>query len=186
MRCWSLIPSRSATISRRHCSWPVSARPGPVWLDIPLDVQAAEIDESALEPYRPAALPTAAENVAARAAEAIDHLNGAERPVVLAGNGIRLSGALDAFRELIDVLGIPVLTTWKAIDFVPEDHPLYIGRPGSVGQRAANFAQQNADWLLVLGARLDLGQTAYNHAAFARARTKWSSTSTRRKFASWR
>ena len=150
-----------------------NGRRGPVWLDIPLDVQAAEIDESSLESYQPDLPPEAAsQRVAAGVADAIDHLNQAERPVVLAGNGIRLSGAFDDFLELTEVLRVPVLTTWKAIDFLPEEHPLYIGRPGAVGQRAANFAQQNADWLLVLGARLDLGQTAYNHAAFARGAYK--------------
>ena len=69
---------------------------------------------------------------------------------------------------MIGELNIPVLTTWKAADFLPEDHPLYAGRPGAAGQRGANFTQQNADWLLIIGARMDLGQTAYTHANFAR------------------
>ncbi len=71
------------------------------------------------------------------------------------------------FHKMINRLTIPVLTTWKAADFLPEDHPLYVGRPGAVGQRGANFSQQNADWILCIGARLDLGQTAYNHQNFA-------------------
>ena len=94
-------------------------------------------------------------------------LNKAKRPVILAGNGLRLSNALDDFRELIERLQIPVLTTWKAADILPDDHPLYAGRPGAIGQRGANFTQQNADCLLIVGARLDFGQTAYNHANFA-------------------
>jgi acetolactate synthase-1/2/3 large subunit len=91
---------------------------------------------------------------------------------MLVGNGVRLGKALDEFDSLLDVLRVPVLTTWKAADILPDDHLSYIGRPGSVGQRAANFAQQNSDWLLVLGARLDLGQTAYNHRNFAPAAAK--------------
>ena len=92
--------------------------------------------------------------------------------MILVGNGVRLAGAVEPFLELAEILQIPVLTTWKSMDFLAEDHPLYIGRPGAVGQRAANFAQQNSDCILILGARLDLGQTAYNHAAFARAAAK--------------
>ena len=78
----------------------------------------------------------------------------------------------EEFTQLIERLGIPVLTTWKAADFLPDDHPLYAGRPGAVGQRGANFTQQNADWMLIIGARLDLGQTAYTHANFARGAFK--------------
>ena len=143
-----------------------TGRPGPVWLDVPLDVQSANIHERSLKSFQPETkqkhtdLSESINNV-------IRMLNEANRPVVLAGNGIRVSGALPAFHRLINSLGIPVLTTWKAIDFLPEKHPLYIGRPGSVGQRGANFVQQNADLILVIGARLDLGQTAYNHRNFA-------------------
>src|SRR5437660_2374567 len=79
---------------------------------------------------------------------------------------------MEEFRSLIERLQIPVLLTWKAIDFLAEDHPLFAGRPGGTGQRGANFTQQNSDFLLVLGARLDAGQTAYNHANFARAARK--------------
>lgn len=151
-------------------------RPGPVWIDIPLDVQAAVIDENKLSGFTPETSdghPHAGEdNLSEKVRQSIDLLNGAERPVILAGNGIRLSGALDDFLSLIEKLGIPVLTTWKALDFLAEDHPLFAGRPGTVGQRGANFTQQNADWLLILGARMDMGQTAYSHENFARAARK--------------
>ncbi|MDA8078183.1 MAG: thiamine pyrophosphate-binding protein [Nitrospiraceae bacterium] len=147
-----------------------SGRPGPVWIDIPLDVQAAVIDERRLAAFRPERRPV--RSLSRDAASVMAMINRSERPAILAGNGIRLSGALKPFRRLVDQLGIPVLTTWKMIDFLPEDHPLYAGRPGAVGQRGANFAQQNADLLLVIGARLDLGQTAYNHAHFAPAARK--------------
>ncbi len=149
-------------------------RPGPVWIDIPLDVQAAELDEATLPAFDPRELPDAGRTPDLRpeAIEAIRMLNEARRPVILVGNGVRLAGAVESFLELARTLQIPVLTTWKAMDMLAEDDPLFIGRPGAVAQRAANLAQQNSDCILVLGARLDLGQTAYNHAAFARHAAK--------------
>jgi len=149
-------------------------RPGPVWIDVPLDVQAAMIDENDLQGFDASEMLPSTEGkaLADKVSRAMKLLNKAERPVILAGNGIRLSNALDDFFRLIERLKIPVLTTWKAADFLPQDHPLYAGRPGAVGQRGANFTQQNADWLLIIGARMDLGQTAYTHANFARAARK--------------
>ena len=149
-----------------------SGRPGPVWIDIPLDVQAMMIDESHLVAFdEPAQMPDG-EILKDGVHRAIRLLNESERPVVLAGNGLRLANGIQEFLKIIDLLQIPVLTTWKAIDFLPENHPLFIGRPGAVGQRGANFAQQNADFMLIIGARLDYGQTGYNHAKFARAAKK--------------
>ena len=87
--------------------------------------------------------------------------------MILVGNGVRHAGSIDRFLSWVGSVGIPVLTTWKALDFLPEEHPLYVGRPGAVGQRAANFAQQTCDLFISLGARLDFGQTAYNHRNFA-------------------
>ena len=144
-------------------------RPVPVWIDVPLDVQAAMIDENNLKGFDPTEITPNKidESIAEKVRCALELLSKAERPVILAGNGIRLANARDDFLQLIEPLGIPVLTTWKAADFLPEDHPLYVGRPGAVGQRGANFTQQNADWLLIIGARLDLGQTAYTHENFA-------------------
>lgn len=141
-------------------------RPGPVWIDIPLDVQAADIQPEELHGFVPetSAAPV---DVEAAVMATLDLLAAAKRPVILAGNGIRLSGSIGEFRALIERLRVPVLLTWKAIDFLGEDDPLYCGRPGGTGQRGANFTQQNADFLLTIGARLDAGQTAYNHANFA-------------------
>jgi acetolactate synthase-1/2/3 large subunit len=149
-------------------------RPGPVWLDIPLDVQAAEISEPDLRGFDPSELPPTSAQTLARssAIQTADWLRTAQRPVVLAGNGVRLDRALPEFHALLERLKIPVLTTWKAADFLAEDHPLYAGRPGAVGQRGANFTQQNADLLLVIGARLDFGQTGYIHRYFARGARK--------------
>ncbi len=157
-----------ATYLARH------GRRGPVWLDIPLDVQATVIDEKALKGFDPAELKPVVETspVAAAARRTLELLNQAQRQVIMAGNGIRTSGGAAAFKRLIEVLQVPVLTTWKAADLLPHSHPLYAGRPGSIGQRGANFVQQNSDVLLVIGARLDLPQTAFNHANFAPHATK--------------
>jgi acetolactate synthase-1/2/3 large subunit len=141
-------------------------RPGPVWIDIPLDVQAADIQPEDLLGFVPETSAAPAD-VEAAVTATLDLLAAAKRPVILAGNGIRLSGSISEFRALIERLRVPVLLTWKAIDFLGEDDPLYCGRPGGTGQRGANFTQQNADFLLSIGARLDAGQTAYNHANFA-------------------
>jgi acetolactate synthase-1/2/3 large subunit len=144
-----------------------TGRPGPVWIDIPLDVQGASVDPLALRRFEP---PPRARYVDLQSATnaAIDLLNRSARPVVLVGNGVRLAKAEREMREVLTMLGVPVLTTWKALDLVRDADPLYCGRPGAIGQRAANFAQQTADWILTLGARLDLGQTGYSHENFAR------------------
>ena len=142
-------------------------RRGPVWVDIPLDVQASEIEPASLEPFIPPKPPSSGERVSAAARRTVEILGASRRPVVLVGNGVRHAGAIAPFLDWAEGIGIPVLTTWKALDFLPDDHPLYVGRPGAVGQRAANFAQQKCDAILCIGARLDFGQTAYNHANFA-------------------
>ena len=162
-----------------------TGRPGPVWLDIPIDVQAAKIDPETLHGFDPRregygrdyALPAeygwltgAALDKAA--AEVVAALAGAERPVLLPGTGVRISGAYDAFLRVAEQLGIPVAPAWNAQDVVADDHPLYVGRPGTVGDRAGNFAVQNADLVLVLGCRLNIRQISYNFASFARGAKK--------------
>jgi acetolactate synthase I/II/III large subunit len=151
-----------------------SGRPGPVWIDIPLDIQASMIDEQKLSGFDSSEFAASADQrpLQQQVSETISILNQSERPVILAGNGIRLAHAKDVFLQLADLLKIPILTTWKAIDFMAESHRLYCGRPGSIGQRGANFTQQNADCLLSIGARLDFGQTGYTHKNFARAARK--------------
>lgn len=153
-----------------------TGRPGPVWIDIPLDVQGAMIDEATLRAFDPReSAPTGVaspDEISATVSRTIELLNAAERPVVLIGNGVRLGHARAEMRALIERLGLPVLTTWPAHDMVPDDHPLMIGRPGPVAPRGANFALQNSDWLLSLGARLDLVVTGYSPQHFARAAKK--------------
>lgn len=145
-------------------------RKGPVWLDIPLDVQASMVDEDSLKGYEPEE--EKQEELDAVVLDIIDRLNAAKRPVLLAGNGIRLSGGIEVFEELAETLGIPVLTTWNGIDLIEEENPLYYGRPGGLGQRYANFIQQNSDFFLSIGARLNLLQTGYNFDGFARGAVK--------------
>jgi len=145
-------------------------RPGPVWIDIPLDVQAAHIKPEQQKGFVPSSEPDqglSSVKLVDKVTQVLKLLSQAERSVVLVGNGVRLAGAMDETLTLIEQLGFPVLTTWKMIDFLPEDHALFCGRPGAVGQRGANFVQQNADALLILGARLDFGQVAYSHKNFA-------------------
>ncbi|MCU7239308.1 MULTISPECIES: thiamine pyrophosphate-binding protein [Pseudomonas] len=144
----------------------LTGRRGPVWLDVPLDVQAVQIDPSTL---RRAQLPTPAKSVelAGPVARTLELLKGAKRPGIIAGSGIRMAGAVEAFRQLAQSAGVPVMPTWLAMDLIEDEHPLYGGRPGSIAPRWANFTLQNCDLLIVLGSRLDMALTAYNHAHFA-------------------
>jgi acetolactate synthase-1/2/3 large subunit len=146
-------------------------RAGPVWVDVPLDVQGAPIDPARLEGWQPDPAPAATLDPALL--EQVRRLlEGAERPLILAGHGVRLSGAAKAFRNLVEALGVPVVTTWNAMDLLPHEHPLYVGRPGVVALRAPNFAVQNADLLIAIGCRLDNIITAYAPRDFARAARK--------------
>lgn len=151
-----------------------NGRPGPVWLDIPLDVQAAMIDEDELLPYSLAEdrICFDLETVKAQAAIIIERIRAAERPVFLAGNGIRLAGAMDPFHEVIDLLGVPVQTGMGGNDVIHSDHPLFFGRPSVTGDRSSNFIIQNADVLLTIGVRLGVRTVSYLFKAFARAAYK--------------
>ncbi|THF65678.1 thiamine pyrophosphate-binding protein [Pseudothauera nasutitermitis] len=147
-----------------------SGRAGPVWLDIPLDVQAAPIDPDTLPGFP--LPPRPAPDLAGPCARIAELLADAERPLLLAGHGVRLAGAARDFARLAEDLQIPVTTTWNALDLLPWEHPLNVGRPGVVALRAANFAVQNCDLLISIGCRLDNIITAYNPRGFARAAKK--------------
>lgn len=141
-------------------------RPGPCWLDIPLDVQAAMIVPSELPGYEPDYVEPHLDKTLVP--KILAKLQQAKRPVIFAGNGIRLAGAHEDFIQLVDHLGIPVVTGMSSVDGIASDHPLFAGRNGTTGDRAGNFAIQNADVLLSLGSRLSYFQTGFNHQAWAR------------------
>jgi len=145
-----------------------SGRPGPCWLDIPVDVQSARIDETNLRAYDPAedAPQWIEAKVREQAQEVLQRINAAKRPVILAGTGVRLANALGEFEQIIRKLAIPVTTAWTH-DIIASDDELFCGRPGTIGERAGNFTVQNADLVLVLGSRLNIRQVSYNWASFA-------------------
>lgn len=149
-------------------------RPGPVWLDIPLDVQAAKIDEASLPPYSAEEdeIRFDAGKVREHAAEIIERVRSSERPLLLAGNGIRLSGGMDAFYEAAERLNIPLQTAMGANDLIHSDHPLFFGRPSVTGDRSSNLIIQNCDLLLSIGARQGVRTISYLFKAFARAAYK--------------
>ena len=151
-----------------------TGRPGPVWIDIPLDVQAATIDPETLQGFTPEVIKTEQETgkLSELVSSVIELLNAAERPILLAGNGIRLSRAQPDFYKTIDLLGIPVIATWLAVDLLPFEHPLFLGRPGTVAPRGVNFALQNSDFFLSIGSRIDFTITGYAPERLARAAKK--------------
>ena len=144
-------------------------RPGPVWLDVPVDVQAAEVDPDTMPGYDPVedALVWDEGRMREQAAEVARRLRAAERPVLLGGTGVRLAGAIPEFRALAGRLQVPVTTAWTH-DLVPTDDPLFCGRQGTIGTRAGNFVVQNADFLLIVGSRMCIRQISYNWSSFAR------------------
>jgi len=146
-----------------------SGRPGPVWLDVPMDVQSAQVDPDALEGFFPEPeSQISEEDLAALVHVVLDRLAQSRRPAILAGSGVRIGGAEEDFLALAERLGIPVTTAFNAHDLVPHGHPLLCGRPGTIGDRAGNFTVQNSDFLLVLACRLNIRQISYNWASFAR------------------
>lgn len=151
----------------------VEGRPGPVWLDIPMNVQGAYINPESLEGYDPEEDRRVYETNLDEACDEILHRLGcAERPVILAGSGVWLSGKHQQFIQLVEKLKVPITTAWNSNDLVSDDNPYFVGRPGTVGDRPGNFAVQNADFLLVLGCRLNIRMISYNWDAFARGAFK--------------
>lgn len=151
-----------------------TGRPGPVWLDIPLDVQSAHVDPAELEGFEPASaggdrpVPLTGMDLDEQVESLLAAVDAADRPVVLAGGGVRAAGTYDEFLRFVDGLGVPVVTGWNAHDLLWDDHRLYAGRPGTVGTRPGNFVVQNADLLIVLGSRLNIRQVGYSWDTWAR------------------
>ncbi len=143
-------------------------RPGPVWLDIPQDVQMAQIEPEKLSGFIPPAPPQKNKEWALALEETLKLLQSSKRPILILGNGVRLAGAQEEFESLIKTISFPVITTWNGLDLMESDHPLYVGRSGVFGQYGANFAIANADLVLSLGSRLDTRQTGTRKNSFAR------------------
>lgn len=145
-----------------------NGRPGPVWLDIPLDIQGALVDENDLFEFEPEVKDSFDNHIP----QVIELLRNSERPVIIAGNGVTLSGANDDFLNLIDKLNIPVIGTFARYDIVKNDHKLFFGRFGTIGNRMANFTVQNSDLIIAIGARLNIRAISYNWEFFGREAKK--------------
>lgn len=148
----------------------ITGRPGPVWLDIPLDVQATMIQEDALDRYIPK--PAKEPELEVAINKTLELLQCAKKPLILAGNGIKLSDAAEDMYEIMNLLQLPVETTWKCIDMVEESDPLYVGHPGIMGDRGANLILQTADFILSVGCRMDTSITAFNDRNFGKCAQK--------------
>ncbi|MBE5953121.1 MAG: thiamine pyrophosphate-binding protein [Lachnospiraceae bacterium] len=147
-----------------------TGRPGPVWIDIPVNFQGGFIETDELEGYDPteddSLLPPAVELTTID--EVIEKIKNAKRPVFHAGYGIRLSGGYEQFREVAEKLNIPIVTYWNAVDLIEDEHRLYCGRAGNMGDRPGNWAIQNADLILAIGTRISIRQVGYNWQTWAR------------------
>lgn len=165
-----LEPEKIRYYLERAYAKATGGRPGPVWLDIPLDVQAVMVDENHMDGYSEEE--KKCPDITSAIDRTIELLREAKKPLVLAGNGIKLSGATDTLYEILEELQIPVQTTWKTIDMFAEDEPLYVGHPGIMGDRGANLILQTADFILSVGCRLDTSVTAYNDNNFGKSAKK--------------
>ena len=147
-----------------------TGRPGPVWIDIPVNFQGGFVETDSLRGYDPteddALLPPAVSDDVI--ATVLEKIRNAKRPVFHAGYGIRLSGGYEAFRRVLEKLNIPVVTYWNAVDLIEDAHPLYAGRAGNMGDRPGNWAIQNADLILAIGTRISIRQVGYNWKTWAR------------------
>lgn len=149
----------------------MTGRRGPSWVDIPVNFQGFFIETEELKGFDPVAEGYENENPAPSKEDVtaiLEKIKTAKRPVLYAGNGIRLSEGYEAFRKAVDLLGIPVVTCWDSIDVIEDANPLYVGRGGIMGDRAGNFAVQNADVVLAVGNRLSIRQVGYNWKTWAR------------------
>lgn len=147
-----------------------TGRPGPVWIDVPVDIQGTVIETDDLKGYNPAnddALlpPPVAES---EVKFVLDEIKKAERPVIYAGGGIRLSGAYDEFRKAIKKLNVPIVTYWNSVDLIENDNELFVGRGGNMGDRPGNFAVQNSDLVVAIGTRISIRQVGYGYDTWAR------------------
>ncbi|MDD3014805.1 MAG: thiamine pyrophosphate-binding protein, partial [Candidatus Gastranaerophilales bacterium] len=144
-------------------------RPGPVWLDIPLNIQGAMIDEKTLVEYNKKIdeIKFNQDEIDQKISQTVDMLKNSQRPIFIAGHGIRISNSQKLFLDVIEKLKIPVVSTFNGFDLIPSDHPLYVGRIGTLGTRSGNFALQNADLIISIGSRNNIRQVSYDWKFFA-------------------
>jgi acetolactate synthase-1/2/3 large subunit len=146
----------------------VNGRPGPVWLDIPIDLQGMDINPDELKGFNPNEVDTIDESeVNVLVSDLINIIKKSERPVFYIGSGVHISGTQDLFLQIANKLNIPVVTAWNSNDLIEDENPLYVGRGGSIGNRSGNFVLQSADLLIVLGSRLNIRLVSYNWSSFA-------------------
>jgi len=147
----------------------MNGRPGPVWIDVPMDVQSAEIEISKLRHFSEKELYLGKKSVTDKEIKGlIKDLSNSKRPIILAGQGVRISGAIEAFDKLVHKHNIPFVCSRLGTDLIPTTDKLNIGRIGNKGMRSANFALQNSDLVLVLGSRLSVSSTGQEYQYFAR------------------
>jgi len=169
---WQVLdPNSVANVLDEAFDLAVSGRPGPVWVEIPVDIQGSEISADPHSPF--VSYHEIQKALDSDIQDVHDKLRSAQRPVILAGSGVRISNTQDSLLRLAEATSTPVVTAWTH-DIFDNDHRLFAGRAGSIGTRPGNFAVQNADLVLVLGSRLNIRQVSYNWAAFAkRAEIIW-------------
>lgn len=149
-------------------------RPGPVWIDVPMNVQGAIVEFDEMEEYdqKEDSIKFNVSDTDNKVSQVLELLKNSKRPVFLAGNGIRISGGRNIFLELLNKTGIPVVSSFLGRDIVPTDNPYFVGSVGSIGNRPGNFAVQNSDLLLSIGSRNNIRQISYNWKTYAREATK--------------
>ncbi len=166
-------PQKIAFYLEKAYAFATTGRSGPVWIDVPLDIQKMEVDERYLMHYKEEAPQEGPVTAKQAAKQAYELLAKSKRPVLLVGQGVSLAGARAAFREFADKARIPVITSRLGIDLIESDSDLYVGRPGNYGERSANFAIQNADLILSVGCRLAASLVGHNARAFGKNAVKF-------------
>jgi acetolactate synthase I/II/III large subunit len=145
----------------------ISDRPGPVWVDVPHNIQSAMVDETRLIGFEPE-VSSAKKELANQVRQVVSILSAAKRPLIVCGHGSRISGIIEIVRSFCREMKIPIVTTFNNFDAIPDDFPFYAGRIGTIGQRAGNFCLQNADVVLFLGTRNNIRQVSYTWKYFCR------------------
>ena len=165
-------PSMVKKVLQKAIFLATHGRPGPVWIDVPMNVQGALIDENELESFNEIEITDSYQSTIDSVEEIIKLMKEAKRPVIVAGQGVRLSNTIQELNQILAKTNIPVLSTLNGFDIINWEHPQHIGTIGTIGSRAGNFAIQNADLVIFLGTRNNIRQISYNWQAFARAAKK--------------